>query len=127
MNKLSIIDRVSTLLHDKKIKQKQLAASIGVNAPTLNGWINNGIDFPSSYIIPISRFFDVHPIWLLTGEDALMPEIPDTYVELSPDERFLIDTYRQLDPEGRVMTSGKAVEELRRLKESVPAESTATA
>lgn len=127
MDKESIIYRVERLLLERDMTQKQLAEDIGVLQNTFNGWIKRGTDFPARYIIPVSRVLGVHPIWLLTGEDALMPEIPDTYVELSPDERFLIDTYRQLDPEGRVMTSGKAVEELRRLKESVPAESTATA
>jgi len=103
-------------LVSKHVQKKQLADAIGVPATTLNSWINRGADFPASYIQPIAEFLHVHPLWLITGEEAVLPEIPDTYMELSEEELFLLRTFRSLDQEGRVVVANKAVEELRRVK-----------
>lgn len=113
---LTTTQRMNQALIEKHIQKKTLADKIGVPATTLNSWINRGGDIPSSYIVPAAEALGVHPLWLLMGEDHLPPKIPDTYVELSGDELFLLRTYRSLDQEGRVVVANKAVEELRRFK-----------
>ncbi len=113
---LTTTQRIDQALIDKHIQKKQLAEKIGVPATTLNSWINRSGDFPASYVVPVAQALEVNPLWLLTGEDHLPPKIPETYVELKEDERFLLETYRSLDREGRVVVSSKAVEELRRAK-----------
>lgn len=113
---LTPTQRMNQALIEKHIQKKTLADRIGVPATTLNSWINRGGDIPSSYIVPAAEALGVHPLWLLMGEDHLPPKIPDTYVELSEDELFLLRTYRAIDQEGRVVVANKAVEELRRVK-----------
>lgn len=113
---LTPTQRMNQALVEKHMQKKVLADAIGVPATTLNSWINRGGDFPASYIVPAAKALGVHPLWLLTGEDHLPPTIPETYVELKDDELFLLQTFRALDQEGRVVVANKAVEELRRLK-----------
>ena len=113
---LTPTQRMNQALIEKHIQKKTLADKIGVPATTLNSWINRGGDIPSSYIVPAAEALGVHPLWLLMGEDHLPPKIPDTYVELSEDELFLLRTFRAIDQEGRVVVANKAVEELRRVK-----------
>lgn len=113
---LTPTQRMNQALMEKHIQKKVLADSIGVPATTLNSWINRGGDFPASYIVPVARTLGVHPLWLLTGEDHIPPVIPATYTELKEDELFLVQTFRALDQEGRVVVANRAVEELRRMK-----------
>ena len=116
MQNMTPTQRMNEALVSKHVQKKQLADAIGVPATTLNSWINRGADFPASYIQPIAEFLHVHPLWPITGEEAVLPEIPDTYMELSEEELFLLRTFRSLDQEGRVVVANKAVEELRRVK-----------
>ena len=113
---LTPTQRMNQALTDKHIQKKVLADRIGIPATTLNSWINRGGDFPASYIVPVADALGVHPLWLLTGEDHIPPKIPDSYMELKEDELFLLNTFRSLDQEGRVVVANKAVEELRRVK-----------
>lgn len=113
---LTPTQRMNQALIDKHIQKKVLAERVGIPATTLNSWINRGGDFPASYIVPVAEALGVHPLWLLTGEDHIAPKIPDTYMELKEDELFLMQTFRALDREGRVVVANKAVEELRRVK-----------
>lgn len=115
-NDLTPTQRMNDVLQRKHIQKKVLADAIGVPPTTLQSWINRGVDFPASYTIPIADVLGVHPLWLLSGADVLPPKIPDGFVELKEDEYFLLETYRNLDREGRVVVSNKAVEEMRRLK-----------
>ena len=111
---MNIGERLGIILRDKKMQKKTLAARIGVPQTTLNSWVNRGSDFPSSFIIPLSKALEVSPLYLLTGEDSPDVAIPDDYVRLTPDEQFLLDTVRKLDHFGMVVVTNKAVEELRR-------------
>jgi hypothetical protein len=42
--------------------------------------------------------------------------IPDDYVQITAEERFLLDTLRNLDREGVIVVTNKAVEEARRVR-----------
>jgi len=108
--------RMNQALSEKRIQKKILAEKIGVPATTLNSWINRGGDFPASYVVPIAECLGVHPLWLLTGTDIPAPSIPSSFVELKDDEQFLLESFRALDQEGKIVVANKAVEELRRQK-----------
>lgn len=112
----SPVQRIEIVLKEKHLQKKMLADSIGIPPTTLSSWLGRGNDFPASYVVPVARFLGVHPMWLLTGEEAALPEIPVSYVELSNDESFLLQSYRTLDQEGKIVVANKAVEELRRAK-----------
>ena len=116
MDFLTPTQRMNQALTEKRIQKKVLADAIGVPATTLNSWINRGGDFPASYVVPVAECLGVHPLWLLTGSDLPAPSIPASYVELKDDELFLLESFRALDQEGKIVVANKAVEELRRQK-----------
>ncbi len=103
------------LISRKGVSKKALAKAINVPASTLSTWINRGLDFPVSYLVPISNFLDIKPTQLLfsSGEDD---ENNASAHQLLEDEAFLIDTYRLLDHEGKIIVTNRAIEELRRIK-----------
>lgn len=116
MDFLTPTQRMNQALTEKRIQKKVLANAIGVPATTLNSWINRAGDFPASYVVPVAECLGVHPLWLLTGSDLPTPSIPASYVELREDELFLLESFRALDQEGKIVVANKAVEELRRQK-----------
>ena len=111
-----ITKRVSDVLNHSPMQQKDLALAIDVPVTTLNTWLKRGGDFPASYVVPIAKFLGVSAIWLLTGDNVERPDIPDSYIELTDNEAFLIETYRSLDKAGQIVVSNSAVEESRRVK-----------
>lgn len=116
MELITPTQRMNQALVEKRIQKKVLADAIGVPATTLNSWINRGGDFPASYVVPVAECLGVHPLWLLTGADLPAPSIPASFVELKDDELFLLESFRALDQEGKIVVANKAVEELRRQK-----------
>ena len=116
MDLITPTQRMNQALSEKRIQKKILAEKIGVPATTLNSWINRGGDFPASYVVPIAECLGVHPLWLLTGTEIPAPSIPSSFVELKDDEQFLLESFRALDQEGKIVVANKAVEELRRQK-----------
>ena len=116
MDLITPTQRMNQALSEKRIQKKILAEKIGVPATTLNSWINRGGDFPASSVVPIAECLGVHPLWLLTGTDIPAPSIPSSFVELKDDEQFLLESFRALDQEGKIVVANKAVEELRRQK-----------
>jgi len=127
MDGLTPAQRINQVLTEKKIQKKALADYIGIPPTTLNSWINRGGDFPASYVGPIAECLDIHPLWLINGQEIATPKIPDTYVELSEEEAFLLRTFRSLPHEGKIVVANKAVEELRLAKAEQGITSSATA
>lgn len=113
---MTIANRLNELIAEKRIQKKQLAERIGVAASTLNTWLSRGEDFPAQYVIPICNVLEISAEKLLEGRDVSLPKIPNDYVQLSEEERFLIDTIRGLDREGVIVVNNKAVEEARRVR-----------
>lgn len=113
---MTIANRLNELCKAKKMQKKVLAERIGVAASTFNTWIGRGEDFPAQYVMPICEALEITPMHLLTGDASPLPKIPEDYVKLDESERFLVDTYRSLDREGRVVVENKAVEEARRVR-----------
>jgi len=116
MDNLTPIQRVVNAAAEKKILKKSLAETIGVPVTTFSTWIGRGTDFPASYVVPLADALGVHPLWILTGEEQMMPKVPENYVDLRDDELFLVQTFRALDVEGRIVVANRAVEEMRRVK-----------
>ena len=116
MDNLAPIQRVVNAAAEKKILKKSLAETIGFPVTTFSTWIGRGTDFPASYVVPLADALGVHPLWILTGEEQMMPKVPENYVDLHDDELFLVQTFRALDVEGRIVVANRAVEEMRRVK-----------
>jgi 3-deoxy-D-manno-octulosonate 8-phosphate phosphatase (KDO 8-P phosphatase) len=82
-------ERISKLLKERKIKQKTLAAYIGISPKTLNGWLLYGRSIPADYVMPICKFFDELPEYMLT--DGEFDRNTGTFFKESaePDYRYL--------------------------------------
>ena len=116
MNEMTIANRLNELIAEKRIQKKQLAERIGVAASTLNTLLSRGEDFPAQYVIPICGVLGISAEKLLEGRDVPLPVIPDDYVQITAEERFLLDTLRNLDREGVIVVTNKAIEEARRVR-----------
>ena len=109
--------RMAQVMIEQRIKQNALAAQIGIPTTTLHTWISRNTDFPVSYTVPLANALGVSPMWLLTGSDEPEPETKqDAISDLNDDELYLLKTFRALDREGKYVLTGRAVEELRRVK-----------
>lgn len=113
---MTIAQRLNELIAEKRIQKKQLAAGIGVAASTLNTWLSRGEDFPAQYVMPICNILNISAEKLLEGRNVPLPAIPDDYVQISEEERFLLETIRNLDREGVIVVTNKAIEEARRVR-----------
>lgn len=113
---MTIANRLSELLREKKVQQKQLAQSLGISPSTVNTWLSRGEDFPAQFVMPICKILNISAEKLLEGRDVPLPTIPEDYVQLSEEERFLLDTIRGLDREGVIVVTNKAIEEARRVR-----------
>ena len=113
---MTICQRVAARLDELKMTRKQLADAAGVAPSTLHTWLFRGEDFPSSYIEVFAKAMDCSVSWLVTGEEVPATVIPDDYVQLNDQERFIINALRTLDFEGSIVVQNKAIEEMRRVK-----------
>lgn len=85
---MSLIHSILNILNDKRIKQSELCAYLGINTSTMTNWKNRDTDPPSKYIIPICEFLGVSPYYLLTGKEKNLL-LPD-------DEQELLNYYKKL-------------------------------
>ena len=113
---MTISERLSELIRSNNIVRKDLAAQISVSPSTLQTWLERGEDFPARYVVPLCNALGVAADYLLSGVEVPLPDIPDDYVKLTGDERFLLETIRGLDREGVVVVTSKAIEEARRIR-----------
>lgn len=113
---MTICERVLELLKAKGIMKKTLAEDAGVSQSTLHTWLHRNEDFPASCVPYFANTLGVSVAYLLTGEEDPRSQIPDDYVQLTENERFIVETLRTLDREGELLIQGKIIEEARRVK-----------
>lgn len=90
---MKLIDKIIQLLEASGKKQKELAEAIGLSPQTLNGWIKNGRDPLTDYVIPICGFFQISPNDLFDFDAAT--------IGLDEEEQELLSMFRGLDRKGR--------------------------
>ncbi|MBR4234998.1 MAG: hypothetical protein IKR85_02920 [Clostridia bacterium] len=84
---------------------------LGVAPSTVSDWFKRRNEsIPSAYIIPLSKFFNVSPLELLTGE-------VDGMQVLGQNELKLINNYRTLSFEGQTIVQAAAINEKRKVTE----------
>ena len=110
---MTIAKRLSELMHEKRVKQIEMAKRLEIPQSTLATWLSRGEDFPAQYVIPICKVLGVSPEMLLEGSDVPLALIPEDYMQVTEEERFLLETLRGLDREGVIVVTSKAVEEAR--------------
>ena len=109
---MCIIDNIVSILDEKKLKQSDMCAYIGINASTMTTWKSRKTDPPSKYIILICEFLQVSPYMLLTGHEKSSPT-----ESLSEDQQRLLKMYSLLSDmekgeilgELKVITKGRTI------------------
>lgn len=114
MQEFTIARNLEKIIREKGMTKKGFATQIGISPSTLQTWLDRGEDFPSRYVMPSCLVLGVTPEYLLTGKGVEIL-IPDEYIRLEKEELFLIEKFRALDAEGRVVVLNKEIEEARRL------------
>ena len=108
---MTIAERIMSLLRQTAHTQRDICLILGLAPSTVNDWFKRNTDsIPSAYVVPLAKFFSISPTELLTGD-------PSGLVLLSRDEHRLIETYRQLDPDGQTVVHATAITEARRTNE----------
>lgn len=86
---LCFMDRVESILKEKRLTQKELAEDLGLRRPTLSDWKKNGAVPAGDICIRIADYLGVSVEWLVTGKEAA----------LSSEERTLLKQWKVLSEE----------------------------
>ena len=86
---LCFMDRVESILKEKRLTQKELAEDLGLRRPTLSDWKKNGAVPAGDICIRIADYLGVSVEWLVTGKEAA----------LSSEERTLLKQWQILSEE----------------------------
>ena len=113
---MTIVERLKNLMSDRGIRNNEFARNIGIPQSTFQTWLSRNEAFPARYVIPICHELDIVPELLLEGTEKPKADVPDDFVQLSEQERTLIEFVRNLDKEGMIVVTNKAVEEMRRVR-----------
>ena len=85
--------RAKILVTDGDIKQKKLAAVIGISEAKLSHYLNERYEMPTHVVVSLAEYFHVSTDYLLG-----LTEIPEMPLRLSEEERQFIEHLRTLHP-----------------------------
>ena len=89
---MDICQNLNGILKERKITQKGLCQQIGITESKLSYWLTKGKSIPSEYIVPICKYLNISPIFLLTGQES----DSKNQITLSKEEIEFIKEYRYL-------------------------------
>lgn len=91
------MDRVESILKEKRLTQKELAEDLGLRRPTLSDWKKNGAVPAADICLRIAEYLGVSVEWLVTGKETALTSEEKTLLKqwkiLTPDQK---DTLRTL-------------------------------
>lgn len=91
------MDRVESILKEKRLTQKELAEDLGLRRPTLSDWKKNGAVPAADICLRIAEYLGVSVEWLVTGKESSLTTEEKTLLKqwkiLTPDQK---DTLRTL-------------------------------
>ena len=91
------MDRVESILKEKRLTQKELAEDLGLRRPTLSDWKKNGAVPAADICLRIADYLGVSVEWLVTGKETALTSEEKTLLKqwkiLTPDQK---DTLRTL-------------------------------
>lgn len=103
---MTVNERVSSVLKAHNATQKDLAAALNVSTSTLNNWLKLGRDIPAQHIIPICEFFDISPLFLLTGQETKK----EPALGISENGREMLALYEKLPEREQILLIGRLQE-----------------
>lgn len=86
--------RAKILVTDGDVKQKKLAALIGISESKLSHYLNERYDMPARVVVSIAKYFHVSTDYLLG-----LTDIPDIPVRFTEAEQKLVENFRTLNRE----------------------------
>ena len=89
---MDICQNLNSILKKRKITQKGLCQQVGITESKLSYWLTKGKSIPSEYIVPICKYLNISPIFLLTGQES----DSKNQITLSKEEIEFIKEYRYL-------------------------------
>ena len=91
------MDRVESILKEKRLTQIELAEDLGLRRPTLSDWKKNGAVPAADICLRIAEYLGVSVEWLVTGKETALTSEEKTLLKqwkiLTPDQK---DTLRTL-------------------------------
>ncbi len=96
-----MVQNLKALRSAKGISQKQLAETIGVSQQAVNKYENHGAEPDIAGLIALAEYFHTSVDYLIGYSDVNRKNQSYVPTELSPDELFLIDSYRKLSESER--------------------------
>ena len=94
---MDICQNLNSILKKRKISQKKLCQQIGITESKLSYWLTKGKSIPSEYIVPICKYLNISPIFLLTGQES----DSKNQITLSKEEIEFIKEYRYLSDKSK--------------------------
>ena len=104
---MTIIEKVAQLIEQQDLNVKEVALKAGIPPTTMYGWIKHNRDVPMKWLVPLCRVLNALPEELLDIEGMPLAH------RLSADEQQLLELYRELDSDSRIIIKAKLVEEVR--------------
>ena len=83
----TFMDRVESVLKERKWTQKEMAESLGLRRPTLSDWKKNGAVPAGDIALKIADYLNVSIEWLICGKEG----------GLNNEERWLLSQWKSLD------------------------------
>lgn len=94
---MNLGERIQSLLDEKGISQRELAASLHMHPNTLNGYIRNRRCPDCETVAKIASFLGTTSDYLLGNTQTCVPPTP----RFSSGEGLLLSNYRSLDESGK--------------------------
>ncbi len=94
---MEITKRIEEILAKKNLKASVLCAKTGIAHATYSTWKSKKRNPSADLIVPIAKFLDTCPYFLLTGENYDL----SLNLNLSSDEKNLLELYRLLNEQDR--------------------------
>jgi transcriptional regulator with XRE-family HTH domain len=92
MKVMTFAEKVRNLLKAHRLSQSDLAEALGTSQPQVSRWLEGGTPPRSDYLLKMARTLGVSVDYLIDDEQDEPPQPP----ELSDDERFVLQLYRDL-------------------------------
>lgn len=93
---------IKNLRNERELTQEEVGKFIGASKQTLHKYENGIItNIPQDKIEALANLFDVSPAYIMGWEDDKKSEKIKPISPLSPEEKQILDPYKQLNSEGQ--------------------------
>lgn len=101
---MNTLDKISALLQNKNLKQKDLTSFLGLKETSYGDWKNGRNSSYLKYIVKIAEFLNVSTDYLLGNDNVKVFDDNDNLVVIDDETRDIIDTLRT-KPEMKILFS----------------------